>query len=658
MHRRMSARHVFLLIATITFGLVAGAIPAARSPQLGGAGTGADRSGFLELLRDLFGGGDDRDRDIRADGPRNVDLGVAGVPRDEAPLPAVAWPEPTRVGELTDRRTANTRYFQLSDGRVQAEISTSPVHFRDSTGAFAPIDTTVRDVAVPGFVKGNTTNAYASMFGGSTDRLVRFEVDGRHVEVGLTGAARAATPHVDGSTVTYDGVAHGADLVYEVTPRELREKIVLDRAPADGFSLSFTVSMGGVQGLARDDGSIAFVPLAGGDPAFVIPAPYMYDAGSDPSSPVGRGYSDKVTQTVRQVGSTSTITVTADAGWLADRTRTYPVTIDPTIRIQPVPSDARDVEIYSGDANRNYNDTYQLKVGTDASRAWRTLVQFPLTGVPAGTQVDDARLQMYYDQTHTTWEHDVALEAHRVTQPWTESTATWSNMHANLAGQPAGNIVTVDDGDPGTSVAGTWSYSGNQQLTPLAVNADYRFNNDATTGHTHTWVPTHHRGRRLPGRGALRVRVRPGRRMLRTPCTTTAGRRPTPSTRPAAQTACGRRSACTRSSPAPRARWCSVTWPSKAVIADAVRFTKGGRGHQEARQSPASGPPSRCRNVVQEWINGTQPTTASWSRPSTRPPPDRGGPIYEASEYAYENDRRDFNLPRSWCSPSAGRAWR
>jgi hypothetical protein len=57
-----------------------------------------------------------------------------------------------------------------------------------------------------------------------------------------------------------------------VTPRELREKIVLAKAPASGFTVQFTVKTGGVDAVRRDDGSIAFVPKAGGQPVFVIPA--------------------------------------------------------------------------------------------------------------------------------------------------------------------------------------------------------------------------------------------------------------------------------------------------------------------------------------------------------------------------------------------------
>ncbi|MGH3683295.1 MAG: hypothetical protein ACRDT2_23965 [Natronosporangium sp.] len=147
------------------------------------------------------------------------------LPRDEVPAAAVEWPEPERVGELVGRRTANGRFFELSDGRVQAEISTVPVHYEDAEGVFRPIDTAVGDTSRSGFVQGNASNTFTSLFGDSTDRLVRFEAGGRHVQLGLAGAARRVEPVVDGSRVTYAGVAGGADLVYVVTPRELREEI-------------------------------------------------------------------------------------------------------------------------------------------------------------------------------------------------------------------------------------------------------------------------------------------------------------------------------------------------------------------------------------------------------------------------------------------------
>jgi hypothetical protein len=234
---------------------------------------------------------------------------------NEKPLPARKWPAQRRVKELTGKRTANSKVYQLSDGRLQAEISPAPLHYRDGKGAYQPIDTTVRPVNEGGYVQGNQTNTFTSLFGDRSDDLVRFERDGRSVEMGLAGAGRGVTPTVSGSTVTYPGLAGAADLVYDVTSTALKEKIVLRKAPAGPVSYTFTVDRAGLTAQQRPDGSIAFVRPSGGEPVFVMPAPFMYDSKDDASSPHGKVWSGKVSQRVQQLYGQTTVTVSADAGW-------------------------------------------------------------------------------------------------------------------------------------------------------------------------------------------------------------------------------------------------------------------------------------------------------------------------------------------------------
>jgi len=168
-----------------------------------------------------------------------------GLAMDEPAPTGKTWPPQKRVKELPEKRTANGRFYQLSDGRIQAEISAVPVHYRDGKGQWQPIDTQVVDVDRPGFVAGNAKNTFTSLFGDSSDRLVRFEYEGRHVELELPGVAKDVRPRVDGPTVTYAGLADGADLVYEVSPTALKEKIVLRERPAGVVSYEFTLRTGG-----------------------------------------------------------------------------------------------------------------------------------------------------------------------------------------------------------------------------------------------------------------------------------------------------------------------------------------------------------------------------------------------------------------------------
>jgi RHS repeat-associated protein len=567
----------------------------------------------------------------------------AGLALDQPAPTGEAWPAQKRVKELTDKRTANGSFFQLADGRVQAEISAAPVNYRDGKGRYQPIDTTVRATGRVGFPQGNSTNSFTSLFGDRSDRLVQFEQDGRRIELGLAGAAKGATPRVDGSTVTYPGLAGGADVVYEVSSTALKEKIVLHRAPGGPVSYSFTLDAVGLVAQQREDGSIAFVRPSGGEPVFVMPVPFMYDDRDDEASPHGKVWSDKVTQRVQQMHGETTVTVSADAGWLADPARVYPVVIDPTIRVQPVPADAQDVAIYSGNTAKNWNDTYQLKVGTDETQSWRSLLKFDVSSVPANTPIDDAQLQLYYSQTHTQWAYDVPMEARRVTTAWSEGTATWANMNANMAAQPAGNMVQKDDGDAGTSVVGTWPYSGNTALTPKAVNGDYRYNSDATTGHTHTWVPT------ITESGDYQVEVHyvaEADRPTNAPYTVyySGGSKTYPVDQTGAAAGVWKTLGTHPFVAGTTGRVVLGDVAGKSVIADAVRFTKAGAVKKYAKSSVWNSFP--VRNVVQDWVNGTYTNHGFMIKALDEATKNRGGPIYEASEYAYMNDRRDYNLPK------------
>jgi RHS repeat-associated protein len=561
------------------------------------------------------------------------------------PAPAAkAWPAQKRVKELTGKRTANSRTYQLSDGRTQAEISAAPINYRDAKGRFQPIDTRVRPVNGRGYVLGNTTNTFTSLFGNRSDRLVRVEKDGRSIQLGIAGTAKSVTPRVSGSTVAYPGLANGADVVYDVTATAKKEKIILHRVPSGAVSYTFTLNTAGLTAAQREDGSIAFLPTSGGEPVFVMPTPFMYDDKDDAASPYGKVWSDKVTQRLSQTSGQATITLSADAAWLTDPARVYPVTIDPTIKIQPVPTDAQDVAIYSGNTTKNYNDTYQLKVGTDATQTWRSLLKFDVSSVPANTAIDDAQLQLYYSQTHTDWAYDVPMEARRITTAWTESTATWATMNANIAGAPAGNVVTKDDGDSGTSVVGSWPYSGNTTLTPKAINGDYRYHGSSSSTDTHTWVPT------ITESGDYQVEVH------------YVGASDRPTNAPYTVYYNGGSKAYTVNQTVPDSAGDWVTLgthpfvagttgkvvlngvPGTAANADAVRFTKAGAVKKYAKSSVWNSFP--VRNVVQDWVNRTYTNNGFMIKVLDESTKGRGGPIYEASEYAYMNARRDYNLPK------------
>ncbi|MBB4981519.1 RHS repeat-associated protein [Streptomyces sp. SFB5A] len=412
-------------------------------------------------------------------------------------------PKAKRVKELTDRRTSQARFWQMSDGRIEAELTAVPTAYR-SGKSWKPVETTVRATRDMGFDFANTANTGKSWFGSDAGRFMRFEAEGGGaVTFGLSGAD-ALRPEAKGDRVVYKDALAGADLSYRVGNGQVKEDIVLAERPAGPVSFTFTLDTeGGLTPKTRKDGSIAFFGEAPGTPVMVIPAPYMTDAKKDAQSVTGGTYSTKVAQklTRNADGKGWKLTVMPDAKWLTAKERQYPVVIDPTITITPIDSDSEDTMVLSDQPGVNFNNTWKLSVGKTDTGVSRSLIKFPLDEIPAGVKVDAARLSLYYDQAHTTNANAVALEAHRATGAWSEAgatPATWSNTSA-LVGELSGTTVQQDDGDAGTAAVGEWPRS--TTTGGAATNDDYAYNKNALTGESYTWQP------RVPETDTYRVDV-------------------------------------------------------------------------------------------------------------------------------------------------------
>jgi RHS repeat-associated protein len=442
-----------------------------------------DDKGVIDTVKGWFSDDDeDGDEPVLENPPSHDELDVA----DRQKLPKEKFRPPAeRVREITGKRTSSARFWALSDGRVEAELSAIPTSYKQGT-LWKPIDTTVDETDAQGFDFANTTNEGRTWFGSDADRLVRFRSpDGRSVTLGPQGASGRLKPVAKGSTVTYQDALGGADLEYVVGAGRVKENIVLAERPDRPLQFVFTLDTDGLVPKARKDGSIALYGALPHTPVMVIPAPYMTDAKKADRTVFGQTYSTDVTQKLTRDGKSWKLTVTPDAKWLAAQERQYPVVIDPTITIAPSPSGSQDVMVLSDQPSTNFNTSWKLSAGKTDTGIARSLIRFPLDEIPAGVDLDSARLEMYFDQAHTTGAGNNTIEVRRATGPWDETTATWSSTSA-LAGELSGTTLQFDDGDAGTAAVGAWPSSGST-LAQHAIGGDYRVNQDSVSGDTHTW---------------------------------------------------------------------------------------------------------------------------------------------------------------------------
>ncbi|MEV0663872.1 DNRLRE domain-containing protein [Actinomadura luteofluorescens] len=579
------------------------------------------------------------------DDPKPRRLPAGGVPRND-PAPARKKAAPAkRVKELTGRRTANAKVYELSDGRLQKELSAVPLHYRGKDGDWHDIDPRIKPTDRKGFVYGNQTNTFHSFFGTRPGELVSFDADGASLALG-TPQAKPDRPKATGNTVTYQGLlGDGADVSYEIVRDALKEKIVLDAPPKDG-TYSFTVKADGVRAWQRPDGAIAFYKGDfDGRPVFVMPKPFMYDSKTDASSPYGKAWSPKVTQSMRWDAKAGLlhITVQADKTWLNDAKRTYPVVIDPTIKIAPTPTQSQDTMISSDGPTQNYDDNWRLSVGTTNTGKSRALLKFPLDQIPAGTQIDSAQLQLYYDQNHTSSTNAVTLEARRATQAWDETTATWNSANG-ITGELSGNTEQVDDGDPGkTALNGTWTRLNT--FDGSAVGNDLYTSKNATTGDSYTWVP------RVTEAGTYQVQAHYKQyddAATTAPYTVTynGGSELYPVDQSAGTKAAGvwktlgshPFAAGTQGS----VKLGDVSDSSKRVIADAVRLYKEGTAVRPAGDDASAWHSFSVRDTVQHWLDGSQPNYGFVVKARDENTLGQGGPRYEGSLFFYNGETATY----------------
>lgn len=419
------------------------------------------------------------------------------------------WDKPKRVRELVKNRKENVKYHQLSDGRIEAEISSTPLHYRDSKGQWQEIDPTITQTKENGFPYGSTKNHFQTYFGNQSNApIVKVKGQGFQVDLGVT-TPKTGEPSISTkqNKIVYENLLSEGKLEYEVLSDSVKEKIILEKAPITS-SYEFNYQLAGVTAKQQKDGSIQFIDSQSGVTKFIIPKPFMYDNQVDSKSPYGFTWSPKVTQTIQQDGTNIKLTLQADSNWLRDPKRKYPVVIDPTIVIQPLtgdqPQDAQSTTINNNSPTSNFYWGDKLSVGSDPSQISRSLVKFDLSSIDPNTIIDSARLDLYYDRSFCngcvagSTDNKVDISVHQVTQDWDPKTVTWNQAKTGIPWPTTGgdfntsleyNAEFIDsDNTTKTTRVGRWAPI--RTSTTNAYKGSYYISDQGTGAETFTWFPT------------------------------------------------------------------------------------------------------------------------------------------------------------------------
>lgn len=245
-------------------------------------------------------------------------------------------------------------------------------------------------------------------FAGSTSgRVVEFTASGYTVGYTLLDARDASIdapwfPWFQGSRdeVRYPDVFDGVDLVYTVTGDTVKEVLELESAPVAGEnSWTFFVEANALTVEKGPDGDFFFMNRYGGV-EFYIPAPIMWDSAGVPE--VREPSVEAVDSTLVEVDGGWELTLQADARWLADEDRVYPVFVDPTTQLSATTLSA----FKTGGATLS-GKVHIGNVRDPGDRYWRTVVRFNHS--TPNTQVLGAAVGVTYDNSGTTTSRTVSV---------------------------------------------------------------------------------------------------------------------------------------------------------------------------------------------------------------------------------------------------------
>ena len=306
--------------------------------------------------------------------------------------------------EQVAERTATGKTFTNEDGTATTYIYFNPIHYRDSNGSWRDIDNTLT-LKGDGKTYTNAANDYRvslpKTMGG--DNPLKFTLDDAWLELApLEGNYEKSA--VQANAILYEDVLPDVDVQYSAYDNQLKQDIILN-APGTPTSFSYRIETNLY--LEEVDGKIFCNPAPKAkEPLFILNAPYMEDKRGE--------FSEAVGLTMGQgADGTPVVTVVADATWLNQPERAYPVRIDPTIYL--LHYGMKDTCVEQGSPGVYTDNSYSyigyddgIKSGNNSNAGpyvWphqttRTYMQFDLPVLPPNQTVKSAELKLFQ---YTAW---------------------------------------------------------------------------------------------------------------------------------------------------------------------------------------------------------------------------------------------------------------
>lgn len=370
------------------------------------------------------------------------------------------------VDEIVDLRTENTKHFRHIDGTYTVAVYSEPIHYKNEVGEWKDIDnslvlkkgntsnvyTTVAsdfDISIPQSLNDNqkilvNKNGYSIGMGISNPIAETEECDNlptilKNIKAKITNnisdeSALNSSQYLNltddekieydnqekmkikkhSSTVTYKEIFPDIDLKYDISSSKIKESIVINKHQ-ENYIYAFDMDFGDLKPVIQKDGSIALLTNKNKQ-VYVIEAPYMYDSKNEISTDVSLELEDN-----------NILKVIANADWINDSNRVFPVVIDPTITLSN--SSFKDAYVSSASKLMNYATSRFLYAGKGLLGVRRTYLKLPIPTLPDGSVITNAQFKIkQYDPDYDDISRDIFVFDLTGKSTWSDSSITWNNQ--------------------------------------------------------------------------------------------------------------------------------------------------------------------------------------------------------------------------------------
>ncbi len=379
------------------------------------------------------------------------------------------------LGEVVEQRTETTKSFRMSDGSYFMADYGQTIHFSDENGKWQDYNNTLsfesednnEDDDFNGYSIGESNITVKLANNSNSSNLIKITKGDYKISMHLVDADKSkkldlyeAIEVSEGndidSMVTLDKFTSGAiykdilestDLEYIIYGSTIKENIIVN-SKRESYVYTFEIKLKGLVPVLQSDGSISLNDEKTGNTAMSIPAGCMYDAENNVSNNITYSIEHKN-------GKKYTLTVTADAEWINDDQRSFPVTIDPSV--EAFKSTSTTYDTYITQQSPNLNDYTRAEIlagyyGGDVNKECHTLIRpAVLPELPKSAVIVNAKMylrHMYNGTEHTS----VNIAAMAITSAWDSNNVTWNTKPSYDPNEEILDYASIDATSEGTYI--------------------------------------------------------------------------------------------------------------------------------------------------------------------------------------------------------------